>query len=209
MTPVINRIPQLPDFGKMLDAAGGYIRRDARPDAVAGLTVAVMGVPQAMAYAMIAGLPPIYGLYTAIIPCLVAALFGCSSHLVTGPTNAMCMVILSLTASLPQRYGVSLLEIVLALTLLTGVFQLLFGALKLGGVVKYVSNSVVVGFTAGAGILIASNQLKGLMGISIPTDQSGHFLVTLWATLRNVHQANPYALIVGILTIIMLVGFRK
>ena len=186
-----------------------YFRADARADASAGLTIAVMGVPQGMAYALIAGLPPVYGLYTSIIPTLIAAVFGSSRHLVTGPTNAMCMIILSLTAAMPQRYGVSLIEIVLALTFLTGLFQLLFGVLNLGGIVKYVSNSVIVGFTAGAGILIAANQIKNLIGVSIPESQGGHFLVTIWATLSRVHQANPYAFLIGGLTVILLVGFRK
>ncbi len=168
-----------------------------------------MGVPQAMAYALIAGVPPIYGLYTAIIPCLIAALTGSSNHLVTGPTNAMCMVILSLTVSLPQKYGIGILQIILVLTFLTGLFQFLFGVLKLGGIVKYVSNSVVVGFTAGAGILIAANQMKSLMGITVPTGQGGHLLETLWATLLQAHHTNPYALVVGLLTVLMLVGFRR
>jgi len=196
-------------FPSFLAGATRYAQRDLKSDAMAGLTVAVMGVPQAMAYALIAGLPPIYGLYTAIIPAIIAAVLGSSNHLCTGPTNAMCMVILSLTATLPERYGASALQIVLLLTLLTGIFQFAFGALKLGGVVKYVSNSVVVGFTAGAGILIAANQLKGLLGIHIPDGTSGHFLVTLWAALGRVHHANPYALSIGILTIILLVGFRR
>jgi len=206
MQKVPTILASIPDF---LVAAGKYAKRDLRSDTMAGLTVAVMGVPQAMAYALIAGLPPIYGLYTAIIPAMVAAALGSSNHLCTGPTNAMCMVILSLTANLPERYGASQLQIVLLLTLLTGIFQFAFGALKLGGVVKYVSNSVVVGFTAGAGILIAANQLKGLLGIQIPEGTSGHFLVTLWATFARIHQANPYALIVGLLTIVLLVGFRR
>jgi SulP family sulfate permease len=132
-----------------------YAGRDLRHDALAGLTVAVMGVPQAMAYALIAGLPPVYGLYTSIAICIVAAISGSSNHLVTGPTNALCMVILSLTAHLPEKYGVSLIEIVFLLTLMTGLIQMAFGFLKMGGIVRYVSNSVVVGFTAGAGILIA------------------------------------------------------
>ncbi len=186
-----------------------YVRGSLRGDAAAGLTVAVMGVPQAMAYALIAGLSPIYGLYTAIVPCLIAALFGSSNHLVTGPTNAMCMVIFSLTASLPQRYDVSLLEIVLLLTFLTGVFQFLCGALNLGGIVKYVSNSVVVGFTAGAGILIAANQFKNLMGVKLDAGQGGHFFSTLLATAQKIHETNPYALAVGLLTILILVGFRR
>ena len=118
---------------------GAYLRRDARPDALAGLTVAIMGVPQAMAYALIAGLPPIYGLYTAIVTCVVAALIGSSKHLVTGPTNALCMVILSLTAPLPAKYGLSLFEIVLLLTFLTGLIQLGFGLLRMGTIVRYLS----------------------------------------------------------------------
>jgi sulfate permease, SulP family len=189
--------------------AGSYLKQDLRRDALAGLTVSIMGVPQAMAYALIAGLPPVYGLYTAIVPCIIAATLGSSKHLVTGPTNAMCMVIFSLTASMPQRYNISLMEIVLALTFLTGIFQFLFGFLKLGGIVRYVSNSVVVGFTAGAGILIASNQFKSLMGVHIPEEEAGHFLVTLWATFRRLHESNPYALAVGVMTILMLVGFRR
>ena len=118
-----------------LARVGAYLRKDARPDAVSGLTVAIMGVPQAMAYALIAGLPPIYGLYTAIVTCVVAALVGSSNHLVTGPTNALCMVILSLTAPLPAKYGLSLFEIILLLTFLTGLIQLGFGLLRMGTIV--------------------------------------------------------------------------
>lgn len=195
--------------GTRLQKFSNYIRQDLRQDATAGLTVAVMGVPQGMAYALIAGLPPIYGIYTSIIPTIIAAVFGSSRHLVTGPTNAMCMIILSLTASMPNRYDVSLLEIVLALTFLTGLFQLLFGIFKLGGIVKYVSNSVIVGFTAGAGILIAANQIKNLIGVSIPESQGGHFIVTIWATLARFHYANPYTFLIGALTIGLLVAFRR
>lgn len=195
-------------LGVVKKSAGDYFRKNARGDLAAGLTVATMGAPQAMAYALIAGLPPIYGLYTSIIPCLVAAIFGSSRHLVTGPTNAMCLLILSLTASLASRHGVSLIEIVLALTFLTGAFQLLFGAMKFGGLVKYVSNSVIVGFTAGAGILIAVNQFKNLMGVNIGEAQSAHFLSTLAATARHLHTTNPCALTVGLVTILLLIGFR-
>jgi SulP family sulfate permease len=199
---------RLPAWGRVI-AFLDLFRQNIRADAIAGLTVAVMGVPQAMAYAMIAGLPPVYGLYTAIVPCLIAAAFGSSNHLVTGPTNAMCMVIFSLTASLPQRYNVSQLEIVLALTFMTGAFQFVFGTMKLGGIIKYVSNSVVVGFTAGAGILIAANQLKNLMGVKIAAGQGGHFFSTLWATAQQIQQTNPCAFAVGLVTILMLVGFRR
>ncbi len=174
--------------------------QDVRADAVAGLTIAVMGVPQAMAYALIAGLPPVYGLYTAMVTCVVAALIGSSNHLVTGPTNALCMVILSLTAHLPAKYGVSLVECVLWLTFLTGAIQLGLGALRLGGIVRYVSNSVVVGFTAGAGILIALNQLKNLLGIDLTGAHAERSYEVLWATIRHAGGTNPYALGIGVVT---------
>jgi SulP family sulfate permease len=179
------------------------------PDIVAGLTVAVMGVPQAMAYALIAGLPPVHGLYVAIIPCMVAAFLGSSHHLVTGPTNATCMVILSLTAGLPARYGVGLLEVVVALTILTGVFQIVFACLKLGGVVRYLSNSVVIGLTAGAGILIAANQLKNLLGVNIDASQGAHFFPVIWATAMHLGEVNPYALSTGVLTIVVVIFCKR
>ncbi len=179
----------------------GYLRGDLRADALAGLTVAVMGVPQAMAYALIAGLPPVYGLYTAIVTCIVAALIGSSKHLVTGPTNALCMVVLSLTAHLPEKYGISLIESALLLTFLTGLIQIVFGALRLGGIVRYVSNSVVVGFTAGAGILIAINQIKNLLGVDLSEAHADRSYEVVWATFSHVLEANPYALGLGLLSI--------
>jgi len=187
--------------------AVAYLRTDARPDAVAGLTVAIMGVPQAMAYAIIADLPPVYGLYTAIVTCTVAALVGSSNHLVTGPTNALCMVILSLTAHLSDRYQINVLEIVLLLTFLTGLIQICFGLLRLGGIVRYVSNSVIVGFTAGAGILIATNQIKNVFGYDFG-DNEGHvetYYEVVVETIRNMPHTNPNALILAAITVVVVV----
>ena len=177
-----------------------YASQEIRGDLVAGLTVAVMGVPQAMAYALIAGLPPVYGLYTAIVTCVVSAMLGSSSHLVTGPTNALCMVILSLTLHLPAKYGVSLIECVFLLTFLTGLIQLSFGLLRLGGIVRYVSNSVVVGFTAGAGILIGANQLRNLFGLDLAGERLENFFMVLAVTFRHLPETNLPALFLGLLT---------
>ncbi len=191
---------RLPGIDEIAKKSAAYARADMRADMTAGLTVAVMGVPQAMAYALIAGLPPVYGLHTAIVTCLAAAALGGSSHLVTGPTNALCMVILSLTAHLPAKYDVSLIETVFLLTFMTGMFQLAFGALRMGGVVRYVSNSVVVGFTAGAGILIAGNQLKNVLGVNLGGAHLERFHEVLWATAEHLPQTNPFALFIGALT---------
>lgn len=198
-------IPPAAELGRL---GVRYLQSDLRHDAMAGATVAVMGVPQAMAYALIAGLPPVYGLYTSIVTCIVAALFGSSNHLVTGPTNALCMVILSLTAHLPAKYGVSLIEIVFLLTFMTGLIQLAFGLLKMGGIVRYVSNSVVVGFTAGAGILIAVNQLKNIMGVSLEA-HAERFHEVLLATLSLIPEANPRAVFIGLFTAGVVILLRK
>ena len=176
-----------------------YVKEDSRADAVSGLTVAVMGVPQAMAYALIAGLPPVWGLYTAIVTCTVSAVQGSSSHLVTGPTNAICMVILSLTAHLPEKYGYGLLEITLLLTFLTGFIQFVLGILRLGGIIRYVSHSVVVGFTAGAGILIAVNQVKNLLGLQLD-ERPEHFFHVITFTTQKLPDANYFSLALGLIT---------
>ncbi len=196
-------------FSGLVRRAPSYLREDAKSDALAGMTVAVMGVPQAMAYAMIAGLPPIYGIYTCITPCFIAALFGSSRHLVTGPSNATSMVILSLTAGLGSRHGVDHLQVVLALTLLAGLMQLGFGLLKAGRVVRYVSNSVVVGFTAGAGILIVANQLGTLLDVQPPPGTGHQFIPALWGTLHELPETNPYALAVGLATVLAILGCRR
>jgi len=193
--------------GRLVDRTVQWARLDARHDAVAGLTVAVMGVPQAMAYALIAGLPPVYGLYTAVITCIVAAVLGSSNHLVTGPTNAICMVVLSLTAHLSDRYKINVLEVVLLLTFLTGLIQICFGLLRMGGIVRYVSNSVIVGFTAGAGILIATNQIKNVFGYDFG-DNEGHvktYYDVVVETVRNMPHTNPNALILAAITVVVVV----
>ncbi|MDP6928205.1 MAG: SulP family inorganic anion transporter [Planctomycetota bacterium] len=186
-----------------------YFREKLRADAFAGLTVAVMGVPQAMAYALIAGLPPVYGIYTAIVTCVVAAILGSSKHLVTGPTNALCMVMLSLTAHLPEKHDVSVIEIILLLSLMVGIIQMVFGLLRLGRIVRYVSNSVVIGFTAGAGILIAFNQVQNLLGIDLSDAHAERFYEVVIATIQNVPQANPYALGLGLATILIVLMAPK
>ncbi len=183
-----------------------YARTDMRSDAVAGLTVAVMGIPQAMAYAMIAGVPPIYGLYTSFIGCIIGAMFGSSNHLVTGPTNASCMVILSLT--LPYLDQPNHLEVVFLLTIMAGVVKLMFGLLRLGGVVRYVSNSVVVGFTAGAGLLIAANQLKKVMGIDLEGNPQLMYKVLI-ATAGKIPDTNVVAVVLAGLTAVTMIVSKK
>ncbi len=188
----------------------GYLSQNLRADAIAGLTVAVMGVPQAMAYAIIAGLPPVYGLYTAIVTCAVAAILGSSRHLVTGPTNGLCMVMASLTAHMIGLPIGDKLQVILLLSFMAGVIQLGFGLLRLGGIVRYVSNSVVIGFTAGAGILIAINQLKSVTGVEYPDDvKPTRTWEVAYETVIRFGDTNTFALIIGVFTALLVVLIPK
>lgn len=184
-----------------------YVRRDLRADSVSGLTIAVMGVPQAMAYAMIAGVPPIYGLYTSIVSCIIGAAFGSSRHLVTGPTNASSWLLFSITA--PYVHTHDPVEMIFLLTFLTGLVKLIFGLLQLGGVVRYVSNSVVVGLTAGAGILIAGNQIKNILGISLDPEKTRKFYQVLIESGRHIHETNVYDLALGVFTALVVIFAKK
>lgn len=186
-----------------------YLGQDLRSDVVAGLTVSVMGVPQAMAYAMIAGLAPVYGLYTSIVTCAVAAILGSSRHLVTGPTNGICIVMFGVVAHIMNRYsdqGLNGFEIIMLLSFLAGVIQLAFGLLRMGGLVRYVSNSVVIGFTAGAGILIALNQVQQLLGVEVDkTLNATRSYQVLVETAKLIGDTNLHALVIGVVTALFVI----
>ncbi|MGD9609466.1 MAG: SulP family inorganic anion transporter [Desulfovibrionaceae bacterium] len=153
-------------------------RRTVRADLWAGLTGAVIVLPQGVAFAAIAGLPPEYGLYAAMVPVIVAALFGSSFHLISGPTTAISLVVYANVSQLAAPGSPDFIRLVLAVTVLAGCVQFALGLARLGGVVNFVSHSVVTGFTAGAGILIATSQLGHFFGLHLP--RGGSFLET-WA----------------------------
>jgi len=164
-----------------------YRLADLRPDLVAGLTVAMVALPQAIAYASIANLPPHYGLYSAIVAAIVGSLWGSSSHLATGPTNAASILMLSILAPLVALDSHEFLIASSIMAVLVGVFRILFGMAGLGVLVNFVSRSVLLGFTAGAGTLIAINQLPHVFGISVPVGTGP------WATLSLMARQLPTA----------------
>src|SRR5579885_3350229 len=134
-----------------LDSLRSYSLRSLRVDTQAGLTVAAVAVPQAMAYASIAGLPPQYGLYTAIIMTAVGALFDSSRQLINGPTNAISIALFSALAAVPAEQKI---PCALVMALLVGVAQTGITLLRLGDLTRYISQAVIVGFTLGAAVLI-------------------------------------------------------
>jgi SulP family sulfate permease len=182
-------------------------RRSLIADLSAALTGAVIVLPQGVAFAMIAGLPPQYGLYTAIIIPIVAALFGSSLHLVSGPTTAISIVIFGVISTYAEPGSAEFIALAFALTLMAGVYQLIFGIVKLGQLANFVSHAVVIGFTAGAAILIAASQLKNVMGVEI--SQSTSFVSTLIALVNNALTTNVYALLIAIPTLLMAIVIHK
>jgi len=167
-----------------------------RADFLAGLTGAVVALPQGVAYAMIAGLPPEYGLYSAIVVLLIAALFGSSLHLISGPTTAISIVMFASLSPMAEPGSVEFIRLALTLTFLAGAFQLALGLARMGTLVNFVSHSVVVGFTAGAAILIVTSQLRHVFGLEM---QRGQSLFTAWINIfSEIHRANPYALTVAV-----------
>jgi SulP family sulfate permease len=160
-------------------------RQSLRADLVAGFTGAVIVLPQGIAFATIAGLPPQYGLYTAMVTPIVAALFGSSWHLVSGPTTAISIVVFSAISDHAVPGSEDFVAMALTLTFLAGVYQLAFGLARLGTLVNFVSHTVVIGFTAGAALLIATSQIKHVLGIQIPQGES--FLHT-WYDIYLLHE---------------------
>ena len=196
-------------FSRQLEIFRNYRLEHLKPDILAGLTVAVVLLPQSIAYALIAELPPQVGIYAAIVAAIIAALWGSSNHLQTGPTNAASLLVLSTLVivavpGLPEHVAAAGL-----MAIMVGLAMLLMGVARLGILVNFVSDSVVIGFTAGAGILISVNQNKNLLGLSLPSSTS--LIETSYATLTAIPQTNIPSLILGltiILIMILVIKFR-
>ena len=197
----------VPGKRSLLPSVSQYLKTSFRNDAVSGFTVAILGIPQAMAFAMLAGLPPIYGLYTSIFSAVFASLCGSSSHLVTGPTNSSCLILFSVAAPFVSRYDP--LQLILLLTFIAGIAKLVFGLLRLGTMIRYVSNSVLVGFMAGSGALIAASQLKNLLGLNLPHAPSNTFFGMLFQAYHALSSTNPAAVGIGVLTALVIVLMRR
>lgn len=174
-------------------------RNSLRADFIAGLTGAVIVLPQGVAFATIAGLPPQYGLYTAMVLPVVAALFGSSRHLISGPTTAISIVVFTSVSHHAAVGSPEFISMALTLTFLAGVYQLAFGLARMGMLVNFVSHTVVVGFTAGAAILIATSQFKYVLGISVPRGES--FLHTWVELVSHLGSTNPYVLTVALVSV--------
>ncbi len=187
-----------------------YRRGDLVPDLVAGLTVSVVDLPQSMAFALIAGVPPVYGLYTAMVLALLGALFTSSRFLSVGPTNTQSLLVASVVSRVYGVHDMHFVYLVIALTLIKGVIQLAFAAAQMGRLVRYVSHSVMMGFTAGAGVLIFAEQVPSFLGVD--TEGTPRSLPGLMGAtqrlLPHLPDVDPRSVAIGVGTIVVVVGMR-
>ncbi len=181
-----------------------YKTKYLRSDLYSGLSVATLCIPQNMAYALIAGVNPIYGLYTSIISQIISTITGKSSYIIVGPTNLMAMAIASNLNYVAEN---NYLQMVILLTFLVGIFQILAGLFKLGKLVRYVSHPVIIGLTSGAAIIIGVGQIKNLFGIELM--RTYNVFTEFYQLLINLNDINVISLLLGVTTIIIILVMEQ
>ena len=201
------RISLLGRFTPFMRWLPGVTREDARADFMAGLTGGIVVLPQAVAFATIAGMPPQYGLYAGMIPAIIAALFGSSKHLVSGPTTAASVVLFSALSVYAEPGSADYVALALTLTFMVGVFELVLGLARMGTLVNFISHSVIVGFTAGAAVLIGAKQLKYFFGIEMPSGGHLHDIVISFG--QHVTEINPYVTVVALATLFSGIAIKR
>ncbi len=180
-----------------------------KDDLIAGVTGTIIVIPQAVAFAMIAGMPPIYGFYTAMLTPIIAALFGSSYHLVSGPTTTSSIVLYSIISKFvhPETDIEAFVSLAILLSFMAGVIKLVMGLARMGKLVNFVSNSVIIGFSAGAGTLIAFKQLKHIFGLKVPQGSSFFHIIEYIST--HISNTNWYAFAVAIGTLVIAIIIKK
>ena len=188
------------------DSLRRYRLLDARADLLAGITVAAVAVPQAMAYALAAGLPAEYGLYTAIVMTAVGALFDSSRQLINGPTNAISIAVLSVISIVPSVD--EKVQAAVLLAFMVGIVQLVITSMRLGDLTRYISHSVIVGFTLGASALLVLDQMKNLLGLASMGGVHDPFFYRFWLTMTQGGDVNTATLSIGLATIATVIALR-
>lgn len=176
-----------------------------KADFWAGILVAVIAFPSVMAFAMLAGLNPITGLHSFIIATLVGFFFGVSDFMVMGPTNIIALMIASAIGVLSFP-GLTVMEMVIALTLLTGLIQVVLSWVNFGKLTSYISRPVITGLITGVAFAIAGDQIPEILGLEL---EGANLFTSLYGTMQNIGSVNPYTLFIGVSTIVIVLGVRK
>jgi SulP family sulfate permease len=185
----------------------GFAGDTVKDDLFAGITVSLVAIPQSLAYAQLAGVPAYYGLYAALIPTVVGALLGSSRQLSTGPVAMTSLLTAASVAPLAAQGSDAFYAYVILLALLSGVFQVAFGMMKVGVLLNFLSHPVLMGFINAAALIIGLSQLPTLLGL--PARQSEHFLLDIWQVLTHIDALHEISLGFGLTAIAMLLAFKR
>lgn len=195
-------------FFPFIDWFKDYEIQSLRIDIISGLTVALVLIPQSMAYAQLAGLPAYYGLYAAFLPPMIASLFGSSRQLATGPVAVVSLMTSASLEPLATAGSEGYIAYAIMLALMVGIFQFSLGVLRLGLVVNFLSHPVVNGFTNAAAIIIASSQLSKLFGVYV--DKAEHHYETIWRVIESAfHYTHWPTLLMGVLAFAIMYGLKR
>jgi sulfate permease, SulP family len=178
-----------------------------KADFIAGVTVALVIIPQSMAYAQLAGLPAYYGLYAAFLPVAVAAMWGSSHQLGTGPVAVVSLLTASSLSVFAAPGTEQFIALAIMLALMVGLVQLALGVFKLGVIVNFLSHPVIVGFTNAAAIIIALSQVSKIFGV--PMGRSEHFIVDIWGVVKQIGDTHYPTFLIGVLAIVIMWAIRR
>ena len=198
-----------PTGGNRLPFGLAYSSGELRKDLMAGLTVAAISLPQAMAYALLAGVDPRFGLYSAIVVTAIASIFGSSSHLINGPTSAISLVVFSALAFFDPDQRVEAAEGMFLLGAMVGSIQILIAVFKLGDLTRYISEAVILGFMSAAALLLAVGQVGNALGVHDKGTGAQHVLYRLWLTVTQGDPVNIKAVGITVTTLVLAVLFRR
>ncbi|MDD5296038.1 MAG: SulP family inorganic anion transporter [Rhodocyclaceae bacterium] len=183
------------------------LRHTFKDDLLAGITVSLVAIPQSLAYAQLAGVPAYYGLYAALIPTIIGAIFGSSRQLSTGPVAMTSLLTAASVAQLAPHGSEQFYSYVILLALVSGLFQIAFGALRIGVLLNFLSHPVLMGFINAAALIIGLSQLPTLLGI--PSQQTEHFLLDIWQVISHIDTMHEMSLAFGLSAIFLLLAFKK
>lgn len=176
-------------------------------DLVAGITVGIILIPQGIAYALIAGLPPIYGLYCALVPQIMYAIFGSSRQVAIGPVAMDSLIVATGVSTLALAGSESYISIAILLALMVGAIQFIMGVFSLGFVVNFLSKPVITGFTSAVALIIGFNQFRNLLGVDFV--QSDQIQIILEDIIYNISNYNYHTTVIGLFSVIVIIFFRK
>jgi len=197
----------LANIFNILNWLPNYKKEYLKGDVAAGLTVGVMLIPQGMAYAIIAGLPPVFGLYAALTPIIIYAILGTSRQLAVGPVAMDSLLVASFVGTLAQADSEQYISLAILLAMMMGAMQLLLGIFRMGFLVNFLSKPVINGFTSAAALIIGLSQLKHILGANIPrSNQIQNLAVNVYEHISEIH---VLSIVIGVIAIVVINSVKK